>query len=361
MFAWAVLMGDRYWQVPAETLVRLGANYGPMTLEGQAWRLATALFLHGGALHLLLNMLALWQVGALVEQAFGRWRFLLIFFGAGLVASVASVWWRPAINSVGASGAIFGLIAALLVDLPMQRQYLPRVVFRRLRASLLSFPAFSLAAGFLLPGIDNAAHLGGLLAGGLLGFALSPAASGQAFGRSTRLGAGVLVAGLSMAGWLTIEPAPKTPGPERRSLHGAELEQAIARFTHEERELVMGQQLTLDGVRRGRIPRGEMVRIIEEELLPRWGRQIELLALVSSQDDPRPEILRRYAGLRQQSLQALLLGIQTRSEVWIATSARLTNQAQAVLLELGRGDVLGQGAGGDETHGPEAVTPTPGR
>ncbi|MDY0012336.1 MAG: rhomboid family intramembrane serine protease [Rhodocyclaceae bacterium] len=354
-------MGDRYWQVPAETLVRLGANYGPMTLNGQAWRLATALFLHGGILHLSLNMLALWQVGPLVELAFGRWRFLLIFFGAGWAASVASVWWQPAINSVGASGAIFGLIAALLVELPMQRQYLPRVVFHRLRASLLSFPAFSLVAGFVLPGIDNAAHLGGLLAGGLLGFALSPAKKGVRFWTSAQVGSGFLVAGLVMGGWLAIEPVPKVPNPERRFLHGAELDQVVARFAHEERELVMGQQLTLDGVRRGRIPRGELVRIIEEELLPRWGRQIELLALVSSQDDPRPELLRRYAGLRQESLQALLLGIQTRSEVWIATSARLTGQAQAVLLELGRGDVLNQGAGGEEAHGPEALTPTPGR
>ncbi|HXB58486.1 MAG TPA: rhomboid family intramembrane serine protease, partial [Candidatus Acidoferrales bacterium] len=92
-----------------------GANYGPLTINGgQWWRLLACCFLHGGFLHVLLNMYVLYQVGQLVEKLFGNWFYLLIYLACGICASLTSVWIHPAITSVGASGAIFGLYGALV-------------------------------------------------------------------------------------------------------------------------------------------------------------------------------------------------------------------------------------------------------
>lgn len=188
--------------LPGVALIPYGSNFGPLTLGGQPWRLLSSLFIHGGVLHLGLNLLALWQVGAVVEPLFGRWRFLLLYLGAGVLAGIASLWWQPQVNSVGASGAIFGIFSALLVDLRLHRDLLPGRLFRRMRTGLLSFLAFSLFAGVVLPGIDNAAHLGGLIGGVLLGYVLAPRSPGSPWPDVTRRALVALAwLALALAAW----------------------------------------------------------------------------------------------------------------------------------------------------------------
>lgn len=148
----------------ARNLIRHGANDPRRVLwDGEYWRLLTALFLHGGPVHLLGNSLVLLQTGRLVEALFGRWRFLFIYLVAGLSGSVLSViqgdFYRP---SVGASGAIFGLFGAMVfyrADAPQGH---------RIPWSSLLWPiAINLSLGLVIEHVDNWAHVGGLL-GGLL-------------------------------------------------------------------------------------------------------------------------------------------------------------------------------------------------
>lgn len=324
------------WHFSGAELIGWGSNFGPLTLGSQPWRLLSALFIHGGLLHVGLNMLALGQAGVVVEHVFGRGRFLALYLGAGLLAGIASLWWRPEVNSVGASGAIFGVIAALLVVLRLRRDLLPRNVFRRMRSGLVSFLGFSLFAGLVLPGIDNAAHLGGLLAGALLGYALAPRSPGASLPNPpTRLVAAGLAGGLGLVAWLGTAPPP-APAPVLRIVPPAfsqSVDAAIQAFAEEERELVLGYGVVQDGVRRRRLSTGEAVRIIEEDLLPRWNRQLEQLAVAQGgNSDWRLPALIHYAHLRHDALQALLLAIRTRNGAWLMSSNQLQRQAEGALL-----------------------------
>jgi len=157
----------------ANQLVAWGSNAGDRTLHGEWWRLVTSLFLHGSLLHLVFNMLALWQVGVLVERLFGSARFIALYAIAGVCGSIASVMWNPHVNSVGASGAIFGLIGGLFAFMRRENSGVPPTVVRDLRGSLLPFLVFSLVAGFAYPHTDNAAHIGGLVGGWLAGHLLA--------------------------------------------------------------------------------------------------------------------------------------------------------------------------------------------
>jgi rhomboid protease GluP len=158
-------------------LVDWGSNTARLTLHGQPWRLFTSLFLHGSLLHLAFNMIALWQVGQLVERLFGSMRFVALYLVAGLCGSIASVtWsvlWHSPANSVGASGAIFGIVGGLFAFMRREHSGVPPTVVNDLRGSLLPFLVFNLAAGLLYPHTDNAAHIGGLVGGWLAGHLLA--------------------------------------------------------------------------------------------------------------------------------------------------------------------------------------------
>lgn len=157
----------------SQQLVEWGSNRGPLTLKGEWWRLFTSMFLHGSIWHIGFNMLALWQVGQVTERIFGSARFAGLYVLAGLSGSLASVLWNPHVNSVGASGAIFGIIGGLLAFLGRRDSGVPPTVVADLRGSMIPFLLFSLWMGFIYPHTDNAAHIGGLIGGWLAGHLLA--------------------------------------------------------------------------------------------------------------------------------------------------------------------------------------------
>ncbi|MGC3963735.1 MAG: rhomboid family intramembrane serine protease [Rhodocyclaceae bacterium] len=157
------------FSIPVAVLRDMGANFAPLVQSGQPWRLVSSIFLHGNPIHIAFNMLALWQIGQIAERLFGSLAFALIFLVTGVIGALASNWWAPLTVSVGASGAIFGVAGALLAYLFMCRGQMPMTVLRQTRGSMLAFVAYSLFAGAAVPGIDNAAHGGGLLAGLVVG------------------------------------------------------------------------------------------------------------------------------------------------------------------------------------------------
>jgi rhomboid protease GluP len=209
VFLVTVLAGGGLLVGEGRVLVALGSNFGPFTLAGQWWRVVTSLFLHSGAVHLIFNSMALWQLGPLAERLYGRWHFLLLYLVAGIGGSFASVWWHPDGNSVGASGAIFGLIGGLLAFVSRRDLGVAPQAINQLRRSLLTFGGVSLAAGFAIPLVDNAAHLGGLATGYLAGFALArpidaPARVGNDLLRLAVFGAAALTAFVALASWLQV-------------------------------------------------------------------------------------------------------------------------------------------------------------
>ena len=142
------------------TLIKFGAKYNTAILEGDWWRFVTPMFLHIGFLHLLMNTLALYYLGISVERIYGTWRFLIIYFAAGIVGGVASFAFTTQV-SAGASGAIFGCFGALLYFGVAH----PSLFFRTMGGNVFAVLAINLAFGFLVPMVDNSAHIGGLLGG----------------------------------------------------------------------------------------------------------------------------------------------------------------------------------------------------
>src|SRR5690606_21968649 len=135
----------------------------------------TVVLVHGGILHLGFNMYALFIVGPIVEQLYGHARFLLIYILCALGGSAASYVFSDARWSVGASGAVFGLFGMLLVADRVHKPALTRNA-RNLTAQIGGLIAINLVIGFVATGIDNAAHIGGLLAGAVLGLVMVPIA-----------------------------------------------------------------------------------------------------------------------------------------------------------------------------------------
>ena len=173
VFAAMALAGVDVVRPDALSYIDWGSNFAPLTARGEWWRLASATVLHFGPVHLLFNSWALWVIGAPVERLFGQLRFGAIYLAAGLAGSLASVAWNPLVNSAGASGAVFGIIGAQLAFFLRDGHRIPAPLVRAQRNSTLGFIAYSVIFGFIVPGIDNAAHLGGLFTGTALGWALA--------------------------------------------------------------------------------------------------------------------------------------------------------------------------------------------
>ncbi|MBI1195468.1 MAG: rhomboid family intramembrane serine protease [Gammaproteobacteria bacterium] len=165
--------GTGFLQIPPAMLLQWGGNAASEVQHGEWWRLLSAIFLHGGIVHLTVNMLALYSIGTTVERIYGRKPYLLIYFGAGLLGSALSLHYsaQDAV-SVGASGAIFGITGALLVAYVQHWDKLPEAPTKKMISSILFFIGYSLLNGLGHQGIDNAAHIGGLIGGGILAYIL---------------------------------------------------------------------------------------------------------------------------------------------------------------------------------------------
>jgi rhomboid protease GluP len=160
-------------------LIRWGANAGPYTMSGQWWRLLTCVFIHGGLLHIAFNMWCLWDLGRLAESVYGHWTFAVVYLVTGVASSLASLWWNPVVLSVGASGAIFGIAGALLASFYLGEFSLPRAALSGTLRSLIVFVGFNLFFGSVIARTDNAAHIGGLIMGLILGALIAKVAPMQ--------------------------------------------------------------------------------------------------------------------------------------------------------------------------------------
>ncbi len=191
---------SRSQEIRLDVLMKLGANSGVEVFSGQWWRLFTSIFLHGNLLHIATNMWALFNLGLLAEILYGRRNYVWLFLVCGLGGSVASVWWHPATVGVGASGAIFGVAGALLPALKFQKN--PRIA-QALRGSLGSIVIFvvvNLMIGAGLAVIDNAAHVGGLVTGIVVG-ALLPSYTVEEERKKTGQAVMVFVAAFTLLAW----------------------------------------------------------------------------------------------------------------------------------------------------------------
>jgi rhomboid protease GluP len=173
-FVYLAMLGHGAGHITASAEVAAGSNFGPYTQDGQWWRLLTSAFLHAGFFHLFFNMLVLVRSGMVAERLFGTGRFIALYVFSAITGSLISLLWHPGVNSVGASGAIFGVLGAIVAFLMRHGSVVPRALYLRHLQLALAFIVYALPNGFRHHGVDNGAHLGGLFGGFLIGLVLAP-------------------------------------------------------------------------------------------------------------------------------------------------------------------------------------------
>jgi rhomboid protease GluP len=215
-----------------QDLVHWGANYGPFTLSGQWWRLLTCVFIHGSFLHIAFNMWCLWDLGALAESLYGHWTFGTVYLITGVAASLASVAWNPNVLSVGASGAIFGIAGALIASFYLGEFSLPRAAITGTLRSVVVFVGYNLVFGAVASRTDNAAHVGGLVSGLILGALIARVAPdrGAPMRRIAVLALVLVMVGGGTAWWLHSRDYLRHMQRGVGFLAEAKTDQAIAEF-----------------------------------------------------------------------------------------------------------------------------------
>lgn len=169
MYVVVGIVGKNFISFDASVLASIGGNNILLVKSGEVWRILTCAFLHVGLIHLVVNMYSLMVIGPSVERLLGKWRFVFIYLVSAISASLMSlVFSEVNIVSVGASGAIFGLMGSLIYFGYHYRMYLRDAI----RNQIIPVVFFNLLIGFMMSGIDNAAHIGGLIGGYLATMAI---------------------------------------------------------------------------------------------------------------------------------------------------------------------------------------------
>ena len=153
-------------------ILAAGALSRDLVLHGEVWRLLSAMFLHGGIEHLFGNGVGLFILGMAAEHAFGKLEMAGIYFVSGLLGSAFSIVVNPG-PGVGASGAIFGLLGAMIIFFAKYHEWF-HMRDKRVGNVLLMWAAYSIVTAWFMPFVDNAAHVGGLIAGAFAAYWLTP-------------------------------------------------------------------------------------------------------------------------------------------------------------------------------------------
>lgn len=163
-----IYFSGNIFDIDIDTLLFMGAKYNTLINEGQVYRLITSGFLHGGIIHLFFNMAALKNIGRSIEDIYGKFKYLIIYITSLLGGSIASYIFSENSVSVGASGAIFGLLGATLAFALKNKDIINKSYIRNIGEVII----FNVIIGLSVSNIDNYAHFGGLIIGALIAFIL---------------------------------------------------------------------------------------------------------------------------------------------------------------------------------------------
>ena len=305
-------------------LINWGTNFGPLTLSGEWWRLLSSMFLHFGVFHLALNMWALWSFGGTTERLFGSAHFALLYVFAGLCGSIVSLLWHPDINSAGASGAIFGVLGGQLAFVLKPDTGVPASISGSMKGSALVFVLYNLANGFTHTGMDNGAHLGGVLGGFAMGWVLARPLDAASRTNSAPkfllmcLGAAMALIALS---W------PLTHRDPEKAAESA-FRRDFQAYAQDEQQIVAAQNALLQLEVTQQIDRPEWGRRMQLDVLPRWQDAEARLASVRLAPD---SMLGQLQTRMVECLEEKRSGLTLLSEAERRKDPAKIREAQAIL------------------------------
>ncbi|HEY3744175.1 MAG TPA: rhomboid family intramembrane serine protease [Bryobacteraceae bacterium] len=316
-----VATGVSFYDPPIDSLIKWGADFGPLVTHGQSWRLFTAMFLHIGIIHIAMNMYILWAIGKFTERLFGNFGFLVLYILSGFGGSLASVWWKPLTVSAGASGAIFGVYGALLGYLLIQRHSVPARSLSTLFSTAGTFIVYNLIYSYMSPNTDMAAHVGGFVSGFVLGCALALPLVEP--GVKSRVGRGlvVLVLGAALVAAAEVR-LPVIDDFEAEAKALGNFETATLAIYND----------ALKKVQAGQMTPAEFDDVIEKKIIPPWNARresISHLRLAGAQLDFAQKV-DRYMSLRSDAWKLIGEGVKNNKEDLV----REGNDKQAEALAL---------------------------
>lgn len=311
VFVAMLLHGGAWWHSHDGLPLAWGASFGPATKDGQWWRLGTAMFLHFGLVHLAVNMWALWDAGRLVERLYGSLRVLAIYLASGLAGNLLSlITHGDHAVSAGASGAIFGVYGALLVVLWRERRQVHPTEFRWLFGGAAVFSAITIGFGFAMAGLDNAAHIGGLLSGTLLGVAFAKPLAAS----SPLPGIGRWLAGAAFLAAVVVLVIA-IPAPSYRWSEEVQARTEIREFLGDDRRITERWQQIFDTGREQGLSFDELAGRIEADVEREYEKSFEQLSALNlapgAPSAPAVDYLKKYAQLRSDAFRSLAEGLRT--------------------------------------------------
>jgi len=290
----------------AELMLHWGGNAASEVQRGQWWRMVSATFLHSGLMHLAMNMLGLWSIGQTVERIYGHRPYLMIYLGSAITGSALSLHFsaQKAV-AVGASGAVFGIAGALLVAVYQHRDTLPKIFGNQNLTGMGFFVFYSLAQGFAHRGIDNGAHVGGLLAGCVMAYILPKRFDMQHYAATLRRRSAVaLVATIGLSASIALSAPPASIDMPRLFAGAAAFDKGVKSFDEASKLL---QQLQ-GQVKAGQITELELDKKTRTVLAPAYRQaSAELSQVWLSPEDPRREFLQEIQLLTGLLVEALAM------------------------------------------------------
>jgi rhomboid protease GluP len=323
IFILMLISGVNIFQPANDELLFWGANFRPYTLDGQWWRLFTSCFIHIGVLHLLLNMYALLYIGSMLEPLLGKTRFLAAYIITGIAASLASLWWNELTISAGASGAIFGLYGVFLALLTTK--LLEKSQQKTLLTSIGIYIGYNLVYG-LRPdsGIDNAAHIGGLICGFLIGYSFVPSLKSYYDSKLKAVTIGVMLLVLSISVFAICKSIPND----------------IARYEKEMNRFVTMESAALEVYKLPQgTPKDSLLIEIKERGLYYWNENLSLLKSFDNAELPealkrRNEKLKEYCKVRIKSYETIYKSVEEETDQYQKEIQEYNEQIEQLITEI---------------------------
>lgn len=325
--------------------INWGSNYTPLTLSGDWWRLITCVFIHFGIIHLVMNIYALYMAGVYLEPMLGKTKYIVAYLATGIFASLASLWWhKEGVNSAGASGAIFGLygvfLALLLTNL------IPKQVRRSLLSSIGVFVVFNLLYG-AKAGVDNAAHMGGLLSGLVVGFIFYPLLNQEDRGTKSNFVLAAIIAAAGLSAWMYLNSPGNRIDPDRRRAEIDYLNEAkfpdAGKFYEKDNEFVQSDENIVKMLNNMTASYQEWLTVNEDKIKEEFETSTSAIAAmksynVSETSRKRANLLEQLLNARKEQVSIIKLLAQEDNAANQLKLAEIRNKQEEILLKLNSKD-----------------------
>jgi len=292
--------------------IQWGSNFTALTLSGDWWRLITNVFIHFGILHIIMNSYALYMAGVYLEPMLGKIKFSVAYLCTGVLASIASLWWhKEGVNSAGASGAIFGLYGVFLALL------FTNLIPKKTRTSLLQtigvFVVYNLAYG-MKSGVDNAAHVGGLLSGLVIGLIYFPGLKKGVEENKNLFSAFAITAATIAFAWIYLNGASssltESQVKEARNLIQITAYKDGEKLIEKINEVAAIEEIALAPLNDTTLSNAELAKKLNEISVKEWDKAAAILAeaknyRISERDKKQVELLTGYVLARKEEIKII--------------------------------------------------------